>query len=74
MKVEFAAGPGATPAPPPSGPKRHAPRIATQSKLDIERELEKLRQVELKYSFGEEKKGAKNLQYEENSFFFNKNV
>ncbi len=47
MNIEFAASPGAIPAPPPSGPKRHEPRIATQSKLDIERELDKLRQIAL---------------------------
>jgi len=45
VKVEFAAGPDATPATPPSDPRRHAPTIATRSKLDIERELGKLRQI-----------------------------
>jgi hypothetical protein len=47
VKVEFAASLDATPAPTPPGQPRSVRRVATRSKLDVERELEKLRRVAL---------------------------
>jgi hypothetical protein len=47
VKVEFAASLDATPAPPVPGQARSIRRVATRSKLDVERELEKLRRVAL---------------------------
>ena len=47
VKVEFAASLDATPAPPAPGQPRSMRRVATRSKLDVERELEKLRRVAL---------------------------
>jgi len=45
LKVEFAADPGTTLPPSTKGRRRPARRIATKSRLDIERELEKLREI-----------------------------
>ena len=47
VKVEFAASLDATPAPAALGQPRAIRRVATRSKVDIERELEKLRRVAL---------------------------
>ena len=47
VKVEFAASLDATPAPPVPGQAPSIRRVATRSKLDVERELEKLRRVAL---------------------------
>jgi len=56
VNVEFAASLDATPAPPAPGESRSIRRVATRSKVDVERELEKLRRVALGNSPGLAKK------------------